>query len=85
MALEMKYFVLKPSGRSPFSEASRAAMGAYADIIYDIDPCLAEELRNWAVREAVAAIQPAERQGDGQPLRTTLPAQNTEADTSGVA
>lgn len=82
MALEMKYFVLKPSGRSPFSEASRAAMGAYADIIYDTDPCLAEELRNWAAREAVAAIQPAERQGDGQPLRTTSASQNAQSSTS---
>jgi len=29
--------------------------------------------------------QPAEIQGDGQALHTTTPAQNAEADTSGVA
>jgi hypothetical protein len=29
--------------------------------------------------------QPAESQGDGQALHTTTPAQNAEADTSGVA
>ena len=29
MALEMKYFVLKPNGNSPYASASRQAMTTY--------------------------------------------------------
>ena len=35
--------------------------------------------------EIIAGPQPAERQGDGQALHTTTPAQNAEAGTSGMA
>lgn len=55
MALEMKYFVLKPRNKEgesydPHAEASRAAMIAYAHNIREYDPRLADELVDW-VRE----------------------------------
>lgn len=51
-SLAMKYFVLKPGGRSPYAAASRAAMRAYADEIGNADPDLAVELENWVAFEA---------------------------------
>lgn len=33
MSLELRYFVLKPSGTSLHAEASRAALTAYAEVI----------------------------------------------------
>lgn len=51
MALEMKYFVLKPRGRSHHAEAARAAMLAYARAIGDHDPELAQGLGEWVNRE----------------------------------
>ena len=47
MSLEMKYFVLKPSGNSIFSAASRIAMEAYADHIKDTDAMFAASLLLW--------------------------------------
>lgn len=35
MKLEMKYFVLKPKGHDLFARASRAAMKAYAEAIFE--------------------------------------------------
>lgn len=57
MSLKMKYFVLKPQGDSSFAVASRAAMRAYADSISGIDGVLASELREWARKEAMAAVE----------------------------
>jgi len=54
MALEMKYFVLKPRSKGygdRFAKASRAAMVKFADEINDIDPDLAWELKLWVERE----------------------------------
>lgn len=51
----MKYFVLKPKGSDPFAAASRAAMLRYADMIQGHEPRLAEDLREWALRENAEA------------------------------
>ena len=54
MALEMKYFVLKPRSKGygdRFAKASRAAMVKFADEINDIDPDLAWALKLWVERE----------------------------------
>ncbi|MEM7165997.1 MAG: hypothetical protein AAF581_11055 [Planctomycetota bacterium] len=48
MALQMKYFVLKPKGTSPYAVASRKAMRAYAKHIKKWDRELAAELQDWA-------------------------------------
>lgn len=49
--LLMKYFVLKPSGNDIYAAASRRAMMAYADVIWEENPQLANELRDWSFRE----------------------------------
>ena len=46
--LQMKYFVLKPSGPSPYAKASRMAMREYAKAIEAENPDLSRELREWA-------------------------------------
>lgn len=54
MALEMKYFVLKPAsknGKDKHAMAARVAMRAYAEAIRPTDPELTEELWAWANRE----------------------------------
>ena len=45
--LQIKYFVLKPSGDNPYSEASRKAIRAYAQAIQKENPQLCEDLRKW--------------------------------------
>lgn len=52
MALEMKYFVLKPSGDSLHAKASRRAMREYADTIRDEDAEFADQLHKWCADEA---------------------------------
>lgn len=47
MALEMKYFVLKPKGDDAYARASRYAMWAYAERIRSDDAELADSLENW--------------------------------------
>lgn len=54
MPLEMKYFVLKPKGPTPFAIASRMAMDAYAASIRRTDPDLAQGLVSWVDREREA-------------------------------
>lgn len=49
--LQMKYFVLKPSGDDIYAEASRQAMDLYAAIIEDCDPSLCDALRSWVGEE----------------------------------
>lgn len=49
--LQMKYFVLKPSGDDKYAEASRKAMRAYSNHIQNENPELAEDLRKWADSE----------------------------------
>lgn len=46
--LQMKYFVLKPSGPSPYAKASRMAMREYAKAIRADNAALADELMEWA-------------------------------------
>ena len=50
MALETKYFVLKPTASGAHGVASRIAMRTYAREIGDHDPELAESLRAWTLR-----------------------------------
>lgn len=57
MALEMKYFVLKPAGSSPHAYAAREALYAYAFEIEAHDPELAKALREWAEREDQEALR----------------------------
>lgn len=52
--LQMKYFVLKPSGDDAYAKASRAAMRAYAIRIMEENPELARELTDWANTETPA-------------------------------
>ena len=47
--LKMKYFVLKPAGDSPHSEASRVAMKAYAQAINQENTQLAYDLEMWVI------------------------------------
>jgi len=49
--LEMKYFVLKPRGATPYARASRLAMLLYADEIESENAELAEGLRSWVTKE----------------------------------
>lgn len=49
--LEMKYFVLKPKGNDAHAKASRAAMNRYAKSIEEVDPDLADDIREWIERE----------------------------------
>lgn len=49
--LKMKYFVLKPSGNSPYHRASRKAMREYARYIQQENPELAHDLEKWAIKE----------------------------------
>ena len=51
MALDMKYFVLKPNGDDMYSLASRLAMRSYAYAIVEHDPELAKAMLEWANRE----------------------------------
>jgi len=51
MSLQMKYFVLKPKGGSPYAYASREALYAYADAIEEENRDLATDLRVWASTE----------------------------------
>lgn len=56
MALEMKYFILKPKAKTrndPFAKASQMAMDAYANAIEDTDSKFAEQLREWVEKESV--------------------------------
>jgi len=47
VGLDMRYFVLKPQGNTPYHRASRAALLSYADEIEEENPQLAQDLRNW--------------------------------------
>jgi hypothetical protein len=49
--LQMKYFVLKPSGDSLHAQACRAAMKVYAAVIEFENKELAEDIREWVKRE----------------------------------
>jgi len=55
--LQMKYFVLKPSGNDAYALASRVAMRAYALSIKNKDSKLAEDIYLWAERESDDAIK----------------------------
>ena len=57
MALEIKYWVLKPKSKrryDSFATASRAAIRTFAKYIEPTDPKLAYELNNWAEKEMKA-------------------------------
>jgi hypothetical protein len=64
--LELKYFVLKPSGDDVYAQASRMALYTYAAAIEGENPVLAEQLVQWQRREAQAAIK---RRLDTEELR----------------
>lgn len=49
--LEMRYFVLKPSGKNPYATASREAMKAYANAIHSVNLKLSFDLLAWVDRE----------------------------------
>ena len=52
--LGMKYFVLKPAGDDEYAQASRLAMDYYARCIKAVNQELADELRIWIGKEAIA-------------------------------
>lgn len=54
MALEMKYFVLKPKSKhkgDPYAKASRMAINVYAAWVKHIDPEMSKELIKWTMIE----------------------------------
>lgn len=53
--LFLKYFVLNPTKNTPYGEASRKALVAYAEAIDRENPKLAFELQSWA-RHAAAKL-----------------------------
>lgn len=53
MTIEMKYFVLKPTGVGNYAEASRQAMIAYAKSIRPVDYQLANDLLTWVETEEI--------------------------------
>ncbi len=55
--LEMKYFVLKPAGDSPYHYASRNAMREYAKYIRQENPELSHDIEMWAIDEQGKANQ----------------------------
>ncbi len=58
--LTMKYFVLKPEGKSKedvYAAASRKAMKAYSDYIRPTNEQLANELWSWANRESLRHLE----------------------------
>ena len=91
MALEMKYFILKPRSKrygDRFAKASREAMMKFADEIADVDSALACELRMWVEMEEYEEVRkyyapkypwhPTE--SDMRPLSTTGHAHDLEPD-----
>ena len=60
MGLEMKYFVLKPSGSGPYAYASRMAMVAYAAVISEQNPEMARELLAWVGELQIAFCKDSE-------------------------
>jgi len=69
--LEMKYFVLKPSGDNAYARASRKAMVAYGEYIERENPELAEDLYAWVkrCRADVLRVKPAEQVEAAQEAR----------------
>lgn len=57
--LEMKYFVLKPRGNDAYAAASRKALRAYSSQIEEENPELGRQLRGWANKESMAALEAA--------------------------
>jgi len=55
--LQMKYFVLKPSGNDVYAKASRAAMRQYAAIIREENRELSVELQTWADAEQMKHVE----------------------------
>ena len=71
MALEMKYFMLKPRGHNSHGRAARRAMKTYADSIKDVDCELSTDLYKWVEKENLIAIDeefhpPKSEQGDSK-------------------
>ena len=66
MALELKYFVLKPTSSDPrHACASRQALLAYADSIREYDPTLADDLQEWERRAYMQSMyKMQEQKGD---------------------
>ena len=54
--LEMRYFVLKPRGKDAYAHASRRAMKAYADAIWDENNQLSIGLEEWVLNETNRAL-----------------------------
>ena len=59
--LQLRYFVLKPKGIGQHAEASRKGMLAYADVIEEIEPELAYDLRKWVETEGLEAAATRKR------------------------
>ena len=51
--LQLRYFILKPKGRSMYAQASREALKAYAEAIELENKELSEDLNAWVERETV--------------------------------
>ena len=49
--MNIKYFVLKPGGKSAYAKASRTAMRLFATEIEASDPKLANAVKSWAYDE----------------------------------
>jgi len=51
--LQLKYFVLKPEGKTIYHEASRQAILRYSEVIREENPELADDLFAWLLRSSV--------------------------------
>jgi len=49
--LQLKYFVLKPRGNNIYAKASREAMLRYAEVIHNINPTFANDIKKWVKHE----------------------------------
>ena len=49
--ITLKYFVLKPKGNDKYAFASRQAMLIYSELIKEVNPVLAKNLKEWSTRE----------------------------------
>ena len=59
MSLVMKYFVLSPTSKdSQHAKASREAMRVYADMIMQVDPEWADDIRKWVGKSETEATKP---------------------------
>lgn len=67
--LKLKYFVLKPRGKTPdcpYAYASREAMSKYSECIYNVDPQLSNDINEWLNVEYDIRVKERKREREGE-------------------